>query len=304
MNSIPSLAGASDLAAPFVNDLLRDGFCVLPNVLSAGTISLLNDDLSDRFEQTPFGRGAFYGETTKRFGRLLVRSDHSKALVCHALVLAIVERLLSPYCDVIQLNTTQAIEIHPGAPAQFPHRDHDMWPAPKGDTEYLVNVIWPLTPFRAENGGTRIWPASHGRAALVESPSDTSSTIPIVPDVGPGSALIFLGSTLHAAGANITDKVRRGIVVGYSLGWLKPYENQWLAYPPEIACTFTPDAAALVGYRQHRPNLGNFEAQCPSVLLEAGADPDIPRGATDALRPDQERQIASLFNNEEHAGLA
>ena len=32
----------------------------------------------------------------------------------------------------------------------------------------------------------------------------------------------LLGSTLHGAGANVTGAVRRGLVVGYSLGWLKP----------------------------------------------------------------------------------
>ena len=58
------------------------------------------------------------------------------------------------------------------------------------------------------------------------------------------------------------------------------------ALMPEIARVFPPDLAALVGYRQHRPNLGNFEGQCPSVLL--GEPADRPLGAVDALRPDQQ----------------
>jgi ectoine hydroxylase-related dioxygenase (phytanoyl-CoA dioxygenase family) len=108
----------------------------------------------------------------------------------------------------------------------------------------------------------------------------------------PGSALILLGSTLHGAGANRTAAVRRAIVTGYSLGWLKPYENPWLAYPPEVARRFSPELAALAGYRQHRPNLGNFEGQCPSVLL-TGA-PDRPLAAIDALRPDQQDMVAAF----------
>src|SRR3546814_4276017 len=51
--------------------------------------------------------------------------------------------------------------IHPGALAQYPHRDQDMWQGPKGEVEYLLNVIWPLSPFTAENGATRLWPHSH-----------------------------------------------------------------------------------------------------------------------------------------------
>jgi ectoine hydroxylase-related dioxygenase (phytanoyl-CoA dioxygenase family) len=114
---------------------------------------------------------------------------------------------------------------------------------------------------------------------------DVPQACEMVPEYGPGSALLMLGSTLHAAGENRSPEVRRGMIVGYSLGWLKTYENQFLAYPPEIARTFSPELAALVGYRQHRPNLGNFEGRCPSILLDE--DPPGRLGAVDALRSDQ-----------------
>lgn len=129
----------------------------------------------------------------------------------------------------------------------------------------------------------------YGPAATMAEPAKPSPPAPVAAEMEPGSALVFLGSTLHGAGANITDQVRRGVVVGYSLGWLKPYENQWLAYPPQIARTFSPELAALVGYAQHRPNLGNFEGQCPSVLL--GETVPEALAAVDALRPDQQAMI-------------
>lgn len=265
--------------------LRHQGYCIIPQAVPVATISMLDNDLEPRFQSTPFGQGGFYGETTKRFGRLLAHSAHTAELVQHSLILAIVEDILSPFCDRVQLNVAQAIAVHPGAPAQLPHRDQDMWRAPIGATEYLVNVIWPLTPFASDNGATIIWPQSHGSAALQELP--LCDPVPAVME--PGSALIFLGSALHGAGANASESVRRGIIVGYSLGWLKPYENQWLAYPPELARSFDRDLAALIGYRQHRPNLGNYEGQCPSVLLYG--DARKPLGAIDALRPDQQAQL-------------
>lgn len=291
----------SDQIAHHTRVLSRDGYCHIPAALPAATIAALDRDLVERFAATPLGQGGFYGETTRRFGRLLIRSGHSAALVANPLILGVVEQILRPWCDTIQLNTTQAIAIEPGAPAQLPHRDQDMWPAPKGRTEYLVNVMWPLTRFTPDNGGTRVWPYSHGPAALRQSAADGSPE-PLAPPMEPGSALVFLGSTLHAAGANRSRDVRRGIVVGYCLGWLKPYENQWLAYPPSVARDFPADLAALVGYRQHRPNLGNYEAQCPSVLLEAGADPELPRAAIDALRPDQMAMVAAKGSEREANG--
>lgn len=272
-------------AAAWSEDLLAQGYCIIRSALPAATIAALDRDLAHDFARTPFCQGGFYGATTKRFGRLLVRSRHAEALVRHETVLGLAEQVLSPWCDRIQLNVAQAIAIHPGAPAQLPHRDQDMWRAPAAAAEYLVNVIWPLTDFTAANGATVVWPGSHGASALEPEPPGES----VAAEMAPGDALLFLGSTLHGAGANRTARVRRGIVVGYSLGWLKPYENQWLAYPPEVARGFDPALAALVGYRQHRPNLGNYEGQCPSVLLEGRGGE--PLAAIDALRPDQAAMV-------------
>ncbi|HEX4693596.1 phytanoyl-CoA dioxygenase family protein [Sphingomonas sp.] len=279
-------------AEQHTEQLRREGWCIIPDALPAAAIADLDDDLAVTFDCTPFCRGGFYGETTKRFGRLLARSSHAAALVQHRTILDIVGALLSPYCDTIQLNVTQAIAIHPGAPAQLPHRDQDMWAGPKGELEYLVNVIWPLTEFTAANGATMVWPRSHGRQALHAEPDAQ----PVAAAMSPGSALVFLGSALHGAGANRSRDVRRGIVVGYALGWLKPYENQWLAYPPPVARRFAPDLAALVGYRQHRPNLGNYEGQCPSILLKDIVPDHL--AAADALRPDQQAMMDSYIEDQ------
>ena len=265
--------------------LLSNGYCVIPDLVAADEVAALDADLAADFAATPFCEGRFYGERTKRFGRLLARSPRAARLVQHKLILGVVEDVLSPWCDTIQLNLAQAIAVHPGALAQMPHRDQDMWRAPTGEIEYLVNVMWPLTSFTRENGATRLWPESHGHRVFQTLAEGWEE----VPEIQPGSALLFLGSTLHAAGANRSREVRRGMIAGYSLGWLKTYENQFLAYPPEIARTFPPELAALVGYRQHRPNLGNFEGCCPSVLLHD--DPPGRLGAIDALRPDQKEAV-------------
>jgi len=266
--------------------LRRDGYCVIPDLLPQDQIAALDRDFAPVFAGTPFCQGGFYGAKTKRFGRLLSRSPRAQHLVMHALILGIAETILAPWCDRIQLNLTQAIALHPGALPQLPHRDQDMWRGALGETEYLLNVMWPLTRFTEANGATLVWPNSHGLKALEPAPSTEPDAI----ELEPGSALLFLGSTLHGAGGNRTDHVRRGIIVSYCLGWLKPYENQWLAYPPDIARHFPPDLAALAGYRQHRPNLGNVEGQCPSVLLAGG----MPSGAIDALRPDQQMLVEAF----------
>jgi ectoine hydroxylase-related dioxygenase (phytanoyl-CoA dioxygenase family) len=261
--------------------LLRDGYCIIPGLYPPETTASIEKDLAPVFAATPFGQGGFYGTRTKRFGSLLRRSRPVADLVENQLILDIAQEILGPACDRIQLNVAQAIEIHPGALTQLPHRDHDMWQGAKGEHEYLINVMWPITPFTRDNGATQLYPASHGATGMARQDYD----MPFVAECPPGSAVLFLGSTLHSAGGNITEDVRRAIVTGYSLGWLKPYENSSLAYPPAIARTFSPTLAALVGYAQHRPNLGNYEGQCPSVLLRDDAPAHL--AAIDALRPDQ-----------------
>jgi hypothetical protein len=268
--------------------LLERGWCVIPGAVPPQLIRALDADLADDFRHTPFCQGGFYGARTKRFGRLLARSPLARRIVQHPLILGITGKVLEPWCDTIQLNLTQALALHPGAPPQLPHRDQDMWRGTIGETEYLVNVMWPFTRYTRENGATVVWPDSHGQRAL--DPQPPSGEFPV--ELEPGSALLFLGSTLHGAGGNASNEIRRGAIVSYCLGWLKPYENQWLAYPPEVAREFNPELAALVGYRQHRPNLGNYEGQCPSLLLKGELPPRI--GAVDALRPDQEELVAEF----------
>jgi ectoine hydroxylase-related dioxygenase (phytanoyl-CoA dioxygenase family) len=276
-----------------VDKLINEGWCILRQLIPAGTMKALAADLRRGFDATPFCVGDFYGGRTKRFGSLLKRSPHAATLVQCPEILATVETVLKPWCDTIQLNLAQAIAIHPGAPVQFPHRDQDMWKGVTGEVEYLVNVMWPLTPFTKENGATLIYPGSHGAEALKEAVPG----MPVSAVCDPGDAILFLGSTLHGAGANRSETIRDAMVVSYCLGWLKPYENQWLAYPPETARTFNPELAALVGYRQHRPNLGNYEGVCPSVLLQNNVPEHI--GAVDALLPEQCDAVAEHRRNQE-----
>lgn len=285
----PTLTRPAAIAADgWAEALHRDGYCVIRSAIAADIACQLDTELASTFASTPFCQGGFYGARTKRFGRLLSRSQLTEQLVRHPGILAIIEGALLPWCESVQINLTQAIALHPGALPQLPHRDQDMWRGAVGETEYLVNVMWPLTDYTADNGATIVWPDSHGRAALDAEPAQSA----VVAEMQPGDALLFLGSTLHGAGGNTTQAVRRGLVVSYCLGWLKPYENQWLAYPPRVAREFSPELAALIGYRQHRPNLGNFEGQCPSILLKGELAEAI--GAIDALRPDQAERVAAF----------
>lgn len=264
----------------FAQKLLDQGYLVIENAIPEELLDRVNGELDPHFQAAPFGAGAFYGPETKRFGRALMHSKAVHELALDRQVYGLVSEVLGPYCDSLQLNLTQGIEIHPGAPAQGPHRDADMWWLPRGQIESMINVMWALTDFTERNGATRVWPGTN-REHLDQMLLPDEMAVPAV--MPKGSVCLFLGSTMHSGGANFSTSARRGLVISYCLGWLKPWENQWLAYPPEVARHFSPELAALVGYRQHRPSLGNFEGQCPSALLGDGEGSPW----TDTLLPGQ-----------------
>src|SRR5687767_13607650 len=126
-------ASEVEVAAEYWTSLLMgQGYAVIPNAIDDRTLDGFYGDIEPMLRTAPFCQGPFYGETTKRLGRLLIRSPHAAAFAQHELILAIAKRvLLHPLCNTILLNLTQAIEIHPGSPLQFPHRDQDMFGGPK-----------------------------------------------------------------------------------------------------------------------------------------------------------------------------
>lgn len=287
-----ALACAADNAAPssstvpdHSSKLLGQGYAIVRNTVSQELIAAVRAELAPHLQQTPFSEGDFYGWRTIRIGAILNKSPASHALATHPAILAMAEAALAAHCDWVQLNLSQVIALHPGQPMQAPHRDQDMWHGgPKGQIEYQINVIWPLNSFTPENGGTVIWPGSHRRQAEGILPMEEAISV----SADPGDALVYLGSTLHCGGANRTDAPREGLVFSYSLGWLKSYENNFLVYPPDVARHFSPELQDLLGYRIHRPNLGNCEGQSPAVLLRDGK---ISGGAKDELLPDQAERL-------------
>jgi hypothetical protein len=269
-------------------ELAEQGYAIVRGAVLPELIGCMSRGLDQRFEATPFSVGPFHGPRTKRFHRLLKRSPFAPDLAMHGDILGAVRTLLGQWCDFPELNLTQGVEIHPGAPEQIAHCDQSMWPAPKDVMELCVNVFWPMGPFTADNGATRVWPGTHSRPRNPAEPLGP----PTVCEMAPGDALVILGSTVHAAGANHTARPRRAAIVSYCLGWLKAYENQSLAYPPEFARTLEPELAAMVGYRWHRPNLGTYDGQCPSILLDG--PPPEHLATVDRLMPEHSAALAAF----------
>jgi len=112
-----------------------------------------------------------------------------------------------------------------------------------------------------------------------------------------GSVLIYLGSLYHGGGANITTaETRRGIVISYSLGWLKQAENSFLAYPLEIVKKFPTQLQVLLGYFVHTPNLGCVEGQDPIKLLQHNIKVN---GRFNEFLPEEAKKLIRQYKSEQ-----
>ncbi len=261
----------ADAPSDEVSDVLaRDGCVVIDRVLDRATIDALRSEMAPYMEATPKGEDAFDGLETKRAGMLVARSPSARVVIMNPTVLEVAARALS-HASAFQLHITEIIEVGPGALAQSVHRDQwafDFFPFPVGHDSTFA-TMWALTDFTEENGATRVIPGSHEfEDRLKFSQADTEAAV-----MDRGSVLLYTGSLYHGAGANRSTSVRSGLIVHYSLGWLRQEENQYLSVPPDLLRTLPEDLLRLMGYSLGAYSLG---------FIDGGRDPIA------AIRPDLE----------------
>ncbi len=112
----------------------------------------------------------------------------------------------------------------------------------------IVASMWAITDFREDNGATLVVPGSH---QWPEERQATNNEI-IAAEMSAGSVLYWLGGTLHGAGANVSSEWRYGVILTYSLGWLRQEENQYLNVPPDVAQRLPPELRDMIGYKMYR----------------------------------------------------
>jgi ectoine hydroxylase-related dioxygenase (phytanoyl-CoA dioxygenase family) len=235
--------------------LREDGCVVVADLVSPELMDQITTELEPHLAATEVGTDEFLGHATRRTGALIARSPGTRTLVAHPTILGTIDFALGDHCSTFQIDLTQMVDIGPGEPAQMIHRDQwafDRYPFPTG-FEAEVSTMWAVTDFTEAMGATRMVVGSH---LWEEDPSEVDPALAAGAVMSKGSVLIYVGSIFHGGGANTTDVHRVGINVGYSLGWLRQEENQYLACPPEIARTLPEGLLRLMGYQRGSYGLG------------------------------------------------
>ena len=191
----------------------------------------------------------FYPGHTRRTSALVARSETVGKLVIDEGSLHLCDHFLTPNSEFgYQLHVSAALEVGPGARQQLLHREHGsftFFPHPRPNM--IVASMWAITDFRPDNGATLIVPGSHKWA---EDRQATESEI-VAAEMPAGSVLYWMGGTLHGAGANTSTDWRYGVILTYSLGWLRQEENQYLDVPPEVARNLPQKLRDMIGYKMY-----------------------------------------------------
>jgi ectoine hydroxylase-related dioxygenase (phytanoyl-CoA dioxygenase family) len=237
--------------------LAQDGGVIVHNMLSPQVVANLLGELAPQSETSQVGPKSsnenvnhFWGQQTKRFTRLAQRSQtFADEVLVHPTLTGVADELLKPYCASYWMNTGQMMIVMPGGAPQYMHRDSDDWPAMCSPTAppCQISCMFALSDFTAENGATRVAPGSHLWSDYSRQATDDEITQAVMPA---GSGMIYLGKTLHSAGANKTENEPRfGMHLSYVLGWLTPEEAGCLGVTEDRAKTFTKQQQQLLGYR-------------------------------------------------------
>jgi ectoine hydroxylase-related dioxygenase (phytanoyl-CoA dioxygenase family) len=239
----------------------QHGAAVVERFLSPEKVAALKAELAPHREATPFGRNDFEGHVTRRVYALFAKVRGFDELAIDPLVLGVLDRVLGPH---YQLSGPVGIDVGPGETAQNLHQDDVVYPLPFPHAPVVLNTMWALDDFTADNGATVIVPGSH-RTSPEEMPPASAAVAATMPA---GSVMFYVGTVWHGGGANRTDARRLGVILEYAASWLRAQENHVTAVPPEVVRTLDPRLQELLGYNIHPPFLGYVDGRHPRRVLE------------------------------------
>ncbi len=238
-------ASAAEIAAA----TLRDGAAIVSGLVPTSLAETIAGELRENFDNFGYrSKRNFSGHKTSRCHAVLEEAPSSVALIGHDMVMYVADAILLPHCESYQIGSITGIEVCPGQDVQELHRDDTVYPVRLPGMELQIGCMWALTDFTEENGATQVVPSSHRHITMGEQ-VDLSNCEQAV--MSKGSALFYLGSTIHGAGVNRSNDARMGLITVYSLGWLRQEANQYLSVPWDIVRTYDERMRCLLGYTTH-----------------------------------------------------
>lgn len=268
---------SADVLARAKDDLVRDGFTVVPNVLPATTADAISDRVltQARAERTQLLDRGYPAEAEGDDINQWVYQLFNKGEILHQLPLHPIAHalaghllgstfLLSAFDAHITFAGNKLMPLHadqwwmpqPQVPGQDFTRQGDIerahassgdpTPSTKPITGPLItNVMWMMTDFTRENGATRFVPQTHLTGRI---PDSARSYDEVVAEGPAGSIVAWDGRTWHAAGLNVTDKPRVGITTYFCGPMVRQLSNGTYGLRSDVRDNMPAELLALLGH--------------------------------------------------------
>ncbi len=273
-------------------DLLEFGYCLVKDALSAAQLARFRERTD---EQAAGERAAGVAGYTSMNERGVPTSQFVIALVnkgeCFADAVEMSERSVQrgPLLDQILTevlgqgficNSAAAAIAGPGGTPQALHCGQSMIPKPWPPWPFECFCGLLLDDFDDVNGGTLVIPRSH--RILTEAGLDPLPELPPTTNVtGPaGSALIMDGRLIHGTGANVSEQLRRLIILAYHKPFVRQQEQWPLSVAADIYDKASPKLRERLGFKAWHAGLGGYEGQGEGSIAPL-RDGYVPVGALD-----------------------
>lgn len=258
-------------------DLDEFGYCIVADALSAEQATALKERIgaqaaAERDRDLDFHYPADGDDDVNQWVyQLLAKGDEFQALALHPTARALAGHVLG--ADHI-LSSVDAHITHPGNKTMALHLDQWWMPQPtapgiphvrQGDLTrtsgpygeptpgdgpisppMVCNMMWMANDFTAENGATRVVPRSHLSGCQPDPARTDYGEIPI--EAPAGSVLVWEGRTWHAAGLNVSDHPRYGVVTYFCAPIIRSLGNLTYGMRSETRDAMGPDLLKLAGF--------------------------------------------------------
>ncbi len=187
------------------------------------------------------------------FRNCLALDETFLSLLLNEIVFPMVVQFLGAY---LHLLTSHLIFKHPDPPGTPPARRHPTWHRDYGRLtadlgqaavpRAMIKCAYCLTDLTESNSGqTLVAPGSNLLREVLEVPDEGDPAGALEPKLEPGDCLLFENRTWHAGGANLSDRTRKVVMIGYGYRWTAPidYKRQ----PDELLDKATPIERYLLG---------------------------------------------------------
>ena len=211
----------------------EEGYLVVRDVLDRASISVLIE-ASDRLIASDIqtGRQSNLTGLYDGFRNSIALDDAYIPLMTHPTILPLVIHLLG---SNLQLMTSHLIYKYPNPPdtpehhrAPGWHRDYlqammalGHYSIPRIELKcayYFTDLSQP------KSGNTMVVPGSNQATAPLAVPEGGDPDGAIEPLLNPGDCLLFENRTWHAGAVNLSEHIRKGIMVGFGYRWVMPMD--------------------------------------------------------------------------------